>query len=113
MGVISSSSLERTSVSSFRFICAFSAAWLVGTFVTPLKNILGGDNEALGFQLTMAIFAVVSIGLFWICFATTRERVQPVQEDTQIRRDFRAILHNGPWVALFLAAVTMGQQRLA
>jgi len=105
MGVISSSSVERTKVASYRFFCAFTAAWLIGTFVTPLKNILGGDNEALGFQLTMAIFAVVSVGLFWICFATTRERVQPVQEDTEIRRDIRALLRNGPWVALFLTAI--------
>jgi len=104
-GVISSSSVERTKVASYRFFCAFTAAWLIGTFVTPLKNILGGDNEALGFQLTMAIFAVVSVGLFWICFATTRERVQPVQEDTEIRRDIRALLRNGPWVALFLTAI--------
>ncbi|NNC76483.1 MAG: MFS transporter, partial [Woeseiaceae bacterium] len=42
MGVISPSSIERTKVASFRFICAFAAAWLIGTFVTPLKNILGG-----------------------------------------------------------------------
>lgn len=105
MGVISSSSVERTKVASYRFFCAFTAAWLIGTFVTPLKNILGGDNEALGFQLTMAIFAVVSVGLFWICFATTRERVQPVQEDTEIRRDIGALLRNGPWVALFLTAI--------
>lgn len=105
MGVISSSSVERTKVASYRFFCAFTAAWLIGTFVTPLKNILGGDDEALGFQLTMAIFAVVSVALFWICFATTRERVQPVQEDTRVRRDIRALLHNGPWIALFLAAI--------
>jgi GPH family glycoside/pentoside/hexuronide:cation symporter len=105
MGVISPSSVERTKVASYRFFCAFTAAWLIGTFVTPLKNILGGDNEALGFKLTMAIFAIASIALFWICFATTRERVQPVQEDTRIRRDLKAMLHNGPWIALFLAAI--------
>jgi GPH family glycoside/pentoside/hexuronide:cation symporter len=105
MGVISPSSVERTRVASYRFFCAFSAAWLVGTFVTPLKNILGGGDEALGFKLTMAIFAVISVALFWITFATTKERVQPVQEDTQVRRDFRALLRNGPWIALFAAAI--------
>jgi MFS family permease len=36
MGVISPSSVERTKVASYRFICAFAAAWLIGTFVTPL-----------------------------------------------------------------------------
>ena len=105
MGVMSSSSLERTSIASYRFICAFSAAWLVGTFVTPLKTILGGGDEALGFRLTMMIFAVISIALFWVTFATTRERVKPLQEKSSLKLDFKAVLGNGPWMALFFAAI--------
>jgi len=105
MGVISPSSTERTKVASYRFICAFAAAWVIGTFVTPLKNTLGGGDEALGFQLTMIIFAVLSVALFWITFATTKERVQPIQEKSDVRLDFRAMLSNGPWVALFAAAI--------
>ena len=105
MGVISPSSTERTKVASYRFICAFAAAWLIGTFVTPLKNMLGGGDEALGFRLTMIIFAVLSVALFWITFATTKERVTPVQTDSDIRSDLRAMLGNGPWIALFIAAI--------
>jgi GPH family glycoside/pentoside/hexuronide:cation symporter len=105
MGVISPSSVERTKVASYRFICAFAAAWLIGTFVTPLKNILGGGNEAVGFQLTMIIFAVLSVALFWITFATTKERVTAVEIKSDIRRDLRAVLGNGPWIALFIAAI--------
>ena len=105
MGVISPSSVERTKVASYRFICAFAAAWLIGTFVTPLKNILGGGDEALGFKLTMGIFAVISVALFWVCFATTKERVQPVQEKTDIVGDLKALMGNGPWIALFSAAI--------
>jgi GPH family glycoside/pentoside/hexuronide:cation symporter len=105
MGVMSSSSLERTSIASYRFVCAFSAAWLVGTFVTPLKTILGGGDEALGFRLTMMIFAVISIALFWVTFATTRERVKPLQDKPSLKLDFKAMLGNGPWMALFFAAI--------
>ena len=105
MGVISPSSTERTKVASYRFICAFAAAWLIGTFVTPLKNTLGGGDEALGFQLTMIIFAVLSVALFWITFATTKERVAPIQAETNVRLDFKAMLGNGPWIALFIAAI--------
>ncbi len=105
MGVISPSSIERTKVASYRFICAFGAAWLIGTFVTPLKNILGGGDEALGFRLTMGIFAVVSVALFWVCFATTKERVQPVREKSDMRGDIKALMSNGPWLALFAAAI--------
>ena len=76
-----------------------------GTFVTPLKNILGGGDEALGFRLTMIIFAVLSVARFWISFATTRERVSPVETETDIRTDLKAMASNGPWIALFVAAI--------
>ena len=105
MGVISPSSLERTKVASYRFFCAFIAGWLVGTFVTPMKNILGAGDEARGFQLTMLTFAVASIALFWTTFATTKERVIPVATKTDLRKDLRALLQNGPWLALFLTGI--------
>jgi GPH family glycoside/pentoside/hexuronide:cation symporter len=105
MGVMSSNSLERTSLSSYRFVCAFSAAWIIGTFVTPLKTILGGGDEGQGFRLTMMLFAVLSIALFWVTFATTRERVKPLQEKADLKLDFQAMLANAPWLALFFAAI--------
>ena len=43
--VMTADSIERTSLNTYRFICAFSAAWVIGTFVTPLKTILGGGDE--------------------------------------------------------------------
>jgi GPH family glycoside/pentoside/hexuronide:cation symporter len=105
MGVISPSSLERTRVSAFRFACAFGAGWLIATFVTPLKTVLGDGDEAQGFRLTMALFAVISIGLFWVTFVTTRERVRPPPQSTDVRADFAALLSNGPWIALFFSGV--------
>ncbi|MGI9202255.1 MAG: MFS transporter [Woeseiaceae bacterium] len=105
MGVISSSSIERTKVASYRFFCAFAAGWLIGTFVTPFKNILGGGDEALGFKLTMAIFAVVSVVFFWITFATTKERVIPKPSKSNIREDLKVLLQNGPWKALFWTGI--------
>ncbi|NRB65643.1 MAG: MFS transporter [Saprospiraceae bacterium] len=105
MGVISPSSIERTKVASYRFIGAFSAGWIVGTFVTPLKNILGGGDEVLGFKITMAIFAVISVILFWVTFATTKERVKPVVEKNTFRSDFSFLLQNGPWLVAFIAGV--------
>ncbi len=105
LGVISPATLERTKAASYRFFGAFLAGWVIATFVTPLKNILGGGDDALGFQLTMMIFAVASVLLFWITFATTRERVSPPQEDTQLREDLRAVMQNGPWIALIFAGV--------
>ncbi|NIL94656.1 MAG: MFS transporter [Woeseiaceae bacterium] len=105
LGVISPATLERTKAASYRFFGAFLAGWLIATFVTPLKNILGGGDDALGFQLTMTIFAIASVLLFWITFATTRERVSPPQADTHLKQDLRAVMQNGPWIALIFAGV--------
>ncbi len=108
MGVISPSSHERTKVASYRFVCAFLAAWIVGTFVGPLKTLLGGGDEILGFRLTMIIFAIISVVLFWITFATTKERVPPpIDRSTDIKKDLRALLNNGPWIALFISAIAV------
>ena len=105
LGVISPATIERTKAASYRFFGAFLAGWVIATFVTPLKNILGGGDDALGFKLTMMIFAVASVLLFWITFATTRERVSPPQEDTHLREDLKAVMQNGPWIALIFAGV--------
>ena len=108
MGVISPSSLERTKVASYRFVCAFLAAWVIGTFVGPLKNLLGGGDEELGFRLTMIIFAVISVLLFWVTFATTKERVPPpIDRSTDVKKDLQALLSNGPWIALFVSAIAV------
>lgn len=105
MGVISPSSKERLKVSSYRFICAFSAAWLIGTFVTPLKAILGGGDEAEGFRITMMIFSVISIAMFWVTFATTKERVAPPPVQASIKDDLRAAARNLPWIAMLVSGV--------
>lgn len=105
MGVMTPSSMERTSLSSYRFVCAFGGGFLVSLAVRPLVRELGGGDEVLGFQYTMAIFAVVSILLFWFTFKTTRERVKPVVQKLSLRGDFSALLRNTPWLIMVAAAV--------
>ena len=105
MGVISPASDERVKVATYRFVCAYGAAWLIGTFVTPLKNILGGGDEAEGFRLTMMYFSVISIAMFWATFATTKERVQATVQKSDVKEDLKAVASNVPWIALFVSGV--------
>lgn len=105
MGVMSPSSEDRTSLSAYRFVCAFSAAFLIGGGVLPLKNFLGGGDDATGFKHTMALFAVISVALFLYTFRHTRERVQPpVDQQPSLRRDLGELFRNGPWLVLFIVA---------
>ena len=106
LGVISPSSRTRTVASSLRFVGAFGGALLISLFVRPLVKHLGGGNEMRGFQLTMAIFAVASVFMFWITFATTRERVTPPPgQNTNVREELRELFRNWPWVMLLIASV--------
>lgn len=106
LGVISPSSRTRAVASSFRFVGAFSGALLISLFVRPLVKYLGGGNEMHGFQWTMAIFAVASVIMFWITFATTKERVTPPREQkTNVREELGELFGNWPWVMMLIASI--------
>ena len=107
MGVMSPSSDDRTSLSSFRFACAFTGTLLIGWLVPWMKDFLipAGGSPADGFRNTMAIFAVISVAMFLYTFANTRERVKsPPQQGSSIGPDLKDLLSNKPWLVLFFVA---------
>lgn len=107
MGVISPSSEERTAVASYRFACAFLGALLIGWLVPTLKDVLvaDGGHAAEGFRNTMALFAVISVGMFVYTFANTKERVvSPPPVKGSLGLDLRDLTRNGPWLVLFFVA---------
>jgi GPH family glycoside/pentoside/hexuronide:cation symporter len=64
------------------------------------------EDETQGFQITMAIFAVVSIVLFWTTFATTKERViSPPEKNVSLKNDIKILFSNKPWVVLCFAGI--------
>ena len=106
MGVMTTSSSERLTLGTFRFVGAFSAAVILGMAVRPLVRILGGEDEMLGFQYTMAIFAVLSVLLFLLTFLGTRERVAPPPEqDSRLGEDLRVLFRNTAWLVMVFAGV--------
>jgi GPH family glycoside/pentoside/hexuronide:cation symporter len=106
MGVMSPSSEQRTSLSTYRFIFAFIGQFMIVRLVVPLKNLLGGGNEAEGIRYTMLIFSVISVALFLYTFANTRERVTPpVDQRGAFGTDLLNVARNGPWVALFASGL--------
>jgi len=106
MGVMTTSSSERLTLGTFRFVGAFSAAIILGMSVRPMVRYLGGDDEILGFQYTMAIFAVLSVLMFLQTFRGTRERVSPPPtQDSHIGKDLATLFRNKAWLVMVIAGI--------
>ncbi|NNE69878.1 MAG: MFS transporter, partial [Rhodothermales bacterium] len=101
LGVLSTDSQERTSASSFRFVAAFSTALVVQSFTKDFAELLGGGNDALGWQLVMVIYGIVASLFFVGTFMTTRERVEPIAEETDFKAELKDLARNVPWLILF------------
>ncbi len=106
MGVLSPNSMERTSVSTYRFVLAFVGAFIVQGVTLPLVNFFGSGDEAVGFPITMAVFGILACLMFYICFKATRERVQPPPTQTSsLKNDLKDLVHNKPWMILLVMGV--------
>lgn len=106
LGVLSPSPAVRAVASSYRFAGANAGGLLISLFVRPLVKHLGGGDEMAGFQQTMAIFAVLSVALFWLSFANTRERVEPpVAQEANAKQEFKELFQNRPWLVLLFGAL--------
>jgi GPH family glycoside/pentoside/hexuronide:cation symporter len=101
MGVISPNSQERTSISSIRFIGAFTAGMLVQFCTLPLVKFLGHGSDTRGWQLTMVVYGICAVILLLLCFATTKERVAPpAQQNPNIKSDVINLFGSKPWIVL-------------
>jgi GPH family glycoside/pentoside/hexuronide:cation symporter len=105
-GVITGNLAERTSLSAYRFVFAMSAAFVIQGLALPMVKYFGQGNSAKGYQTTMGIFSALAIVFFIITFITTRERVRPdPTQKSSIRQDFADLLHNGPWITMFVLTI--------
>lgn len=118
MGVISSNSLERTTVSTYRFVLAFFGGLIVQLCTEPLVAFFGNSmmmvdgqeilvvNKQAGFFWTVVCYATAAMILFWVTFATTKERVQPVSsKNNRFTADVKDLFSNRPWLVLLFVGL--------
>ena len=105
LAVISPIAEERTKATQFRFVFASLGTLCVGAFATPLVSWLGGGDQLQGFRLTIILFAVLSVVIFWITFATTRERIRPKPHQSSVGEDLSALLKNRSWIILVVTGI--------
>lgn len=108
MGVITSNSMERTELSTYRFVAAFIGGIIVQASTISLVKYFGNGNEAVGWQWAMGTLAGLAFILFFITFITTKERVLPPKEQKNIlSQDLKDLFSNKPW--LLIAGATIFQ----
>jgi sugar (glycoside-pentoside-hexuronide) transporter len=107
-GVMTGDLGERTSLSSYRFVFAMLAQLVIQGLALPMVNYFGQGSSAHGYQVTMGIFSSLAVILFFITFATTRERIQPAPDQkASTRQHFADLLKNGPWMAMFILTLVL------
>jgi GPH family glycoside/pentoside/hexuronide:cation symporter len=108
LGVMTADSQQRTTLTSFRFIGAFSGGTLVAYMTPKLVEYLGQGDQALGWQLTMTAYGFVALMLFMATFFATKERISPpVGQKTPVVQDIKDLFSNKPWIVLFILALVI------
>ena len=105
LAVISPISEERTKATQYRFIFASLGTLIVGASAKPLVDFFGGGDEVLGFRLTIMLFAVLSLILFFFTFISTKERIRPEKHNTSIKEDMDVLRKNISWIILAVCSI--------
>ncbi|UTW45456.1 MFS transporter [bacterium SCSIO 12696] len=99
---------ERVSLNSYRFAAATGGGLLITTLVIPMADWFGGDNKAVGYQQAMMVMAALSVILFLITFASTKERVKPANTGASgYKDDLKQIFKNDQWRLMALTVLIM------
>lgn len=105
-GVMTARSQERTTLISARFLFAFTGGALVNKYTLPLVAYFGAGDDIRGWQMTMVLYGVLAVLIFWVTFLSTRERITPPpMQNTRPLDDIRDLLGNRPWIILFALAM--------
>lgn len=118
---------ERVSLNNYRFVAAYAGQFVVTGLALYLVTYFGQQgaehvgflevfnaetrstmqvSQAVGYQRTVILFAILSLLFFLITFLTTKERVkEPAKQDNSVAKDFKYLFRNRPWIILTLVGV--------
>jgi len=103
LGVMSSNSLERTGIASYKSVFSFLGGAVLNASLLPLAKALGQGNEVKGWQLAIACYSLVVVILLLLTFIFTKEQVKPViEKKTDIWKEIGDIVRNRQWLILIL-----------
>jgi len=100
-GVITADPQQRLSANGYRLFFAKGASLLVNTFVPVFAARWGAEHLAKGYQVSMAVMAVLATLLFVFCFFTTTERVKFANDPKPVGEQTKLLFQNDQWHVLF------------
>ncbi|WP_104205419.1 MFS transporter [Billgrantia saliphila] len=106
IGVLTPDPKDRLSANGYRLFFAKIAAFLVTIIVPKLAEFVGGDNLALGYQVSMGLMGGLATLLFLFCYFTTTERVQHTIDDKPLKQQFGVLMRNDQWLILCAVCFT-------
>ncbi len=112
LGVMSASPKTRGVLATFRMTFAYLGSFVTLLLFNPMVNFFSGYNTHIeaqqqGWVMAAAVIALCAVVLFLLCFAWTRERVQPVTDTkSSLKQDIKDLLNNSPWWILLGAGVS-------
>ncbi|MDD3278687.1 MAG: MFS transporter [Lachnospiraceae bacterium] len=94
---------ERDVLVSTRMVCAMAGTAIVMTITSPLVKFFGQGNEAKGYLITMTIYGIVAMFIFFVTFASTKEVVPPTvqQKHSSLLEDFKGLTGQA-WILFLL-----------
>lgn len=94
---------ERDILVSTRMVCAMAGTAIVMTTTEPLVRFFGKENEAAGYLITMTIYGIIAMFIFFITFASTKEVVPPtvVNKHSSLKADLKSLTGQA-WILFLL-----------
>lgn len=93
---------ERDVLVSTRMICAMIGTAIVMSITAPLVEFFGQGNEARGYLVTMTIYGIAAMLIFFVTFASTKEVVPTtVSGHTSLKEDFKGLTGQA-WILFLL-----------
>ncbi|SDF71083.1 MFS transporter [Marvinbryantia formatexigens] len=94
---------ERDILVSTRMVCAMAGTAIVMSITSPLVSFFGKGDEARGYLITMTIYGIAAMLIFFVTFASTKEVVPPSvsREHTSIFDDFKGLTGQA-WILFLL-----------
>jgi GPH family glycoside/pentoside/hexuronide:cation symporter len=106
--VITSDSVERTTLSTFRTMGAMLASLIINV-VGPLILFVNNKADSNRFMLAAIIFGILSIACYMACYKLSTERItipEAQRNKIQLRTTLKGMLKNRPLISILIASLT-------